>query len=170
VWPRRYARWAQHRGAGAIIAAAAERAAGIFGAIIAGALIAAAIREGRAHEDDIARCEEDFYSFDPRTGTYINRYGEERCALPAGLQREIKCEAAPRAAPRTTCVPRPDGACPPMVLAPFSPHRFGESRLTRRGALQWPLGFTALLVEVSSGIGDCAVGDTRRLAVRGPRS
>ena len=52
--------------------------AGIFGAIIAGALIAAAIREGRAHEDDIARCEEDFYSFDPRTGTYINRYGEER--------------------------------------------------------------------------------------------
>jgi hypothetical protein len=53
-------------------------AAGIIGAIIAGTLIAAAIREGRAGDDDIARCEEEFYSFDPETGTYINRYGEER--------------------------------------------------------------------------------------------
>ena len=53
-------------------------AAAIFGGIIAGALIASAIREGRAEERDIRRCEEDFRSFDPRTGTYINRYGEER--------------------------------------------------------------------------------------------
>lgn len=53
-------------------------AAGIIGAIIAGTLIAAAIREGRARDDDIERCAEDFYGFDPETGTYINRYGEER--------------------------------------------------------------------------------------------
>jgi len=52
--------------------------AAIVGSIIAGALIAAAIQEGRARDSDIRRCEEDFYSFDPRTGTYINRYGEER--------------------------------------------------------------------------------------------
>lgn len=50
----------------------------IIGGIVAGTLIAAAIREGRAHEDDIERCYEDFPSFDGRTGTYINRYGEER--------------------------------------------------------------------------------------------
>jgi hypothetical protein len=53
-------------------------AAAIIGAIIAGTLIAAAIREGRAHEEDIERCAEEFYGFDPETGTYINRYGEER--------------------------------------------------------------------------------------------
>ncbi|HEY8246637.1 MAG TPA: BA14K family protein [Hyphomicrobium sp.] len=50
----------------------------IIGGIIAGTLIAAAISEGRAHEDDIARCEYEFRSFDRHTGTYINRYGEER--------------------------------------------------------------------------------------------
>jgi hypothetical protein len=53
-------------------------AAAIIGAIIAGTLIAAAIREGRADEDALDRCDEDFYGFDRRTGTYINRYGEER--------------------------------------------------------------------------------------------
>jgi hypothetical protein len=61
-----------HRGGGG------SGAAGIIGAIIAGTLIAAAIREGRAEENDLRRCEEEFYSFDPETGTYINRYGEER--------------------------------------------------------------------------------------------
>jgi hypothetical protein len=50
----------------------------IIGGIIAGTLIAAAISEGRAHEEDIERCEYEFRSFDRRTGTYINRYGEER--------------------------------------------------------------------------------------------
>lgn len=50
----------------------------IIGGIIAGTLIAAAISEGRAHEEDIDRCEYEFRSFDRRTGTYINRYGEER--------------------------------------------------------------------------------------------
>lgn len=53
-------------------------AGAIIGGIIAGTLIAAAISEGRAHEDDIERCEYEFRSFDRRTGTYINRYGEER--------------------------------------------------------------------------------------------
>jgi hypothetical protein len=59
----------RHRGYGA---------AGIFGAIIAGTLIAAAIREGRADRADLRACDEDFPDFDYRTGTYINRYGEER--------------------------------------------------------------------------------------------
>ena len=58
-----------HRGMGA---------AGIIGAIIAGTIIAAAIREGRANEHDIERCAEDFPDFDPRSGTYIDRYGDER--------------------------------------------------------------------------------------------
>ena len=58
-----------HGGSGAV---------GVIGAIIAGTLIAAAIREGRAHEEDLERCDEDFPDFDYETGTYINRYGEER--------------------------------------------------------------------------------------------
>jgi hypothetical protein len=53
-------------------------AAGLIGAIIAGTLIAAAIREGRADDRDVRRCAEDFPDFDPETGTYINRYGDER--------------------------------------------------------------------------------------------
>lgn len=52
--------------------------AAIIGGIIAGALIAAAVREGRAEERDLRRCEREFRSFDRRTGTYINRYGDER--------------------------------------------------------------------------------------------
>jgi hypothetical protein len=64
-----YGRHHHHGGVGA---------AGIIGAIIAGTLIAAAIREGRARHDDIERCAEDFPDFDPETGTYINRHGEER--------------------------------------------------------------------------------------------
>lgn len=50
----------------------------LFGGIIAGALIAAAISEGRADERDMRRCDRDFRGFDPRTGTYIDRYGDER--------------------------------------------------------------------------------------------
>jgi hypothetical protein len=53
-------------------------AAGLIGAIIAGTIIAAAIREGRASEHDIERCDEDFPDFDPKSGTYIDRYGDER--------------------------------------------------------------------------------------------
>ena len=52
--------------------------AAILGGIIAGAFIAGAVREGRAEERDIRRCEREFRSFDRRTGTYINRYGDER--------------------------------------------------------------------------------------------
>ncbi len=51
---------------------------GIFGAIIAGTLVAAAISEHRARHEDMEHCAADFRSFNWRTGTYINRYGEER--------------------------------------------------------------------------------------------
>jgi hypothetical protein len=51
---------------------------GIFGAIIAGTLVAAAITDHRARHEDMEHCAADFRSFDWRTGTYINRYGEER--------------------------------------------------------------------------------------------
>ncbi len=50
----------------------------LFGGIVAGALIAAAISEGRADDRDMRRCARDFPHFSYRTGTYINRYGEER--------------------------------------------------------------------------------------------
>ena len=53
-------------------------AAGVVGAIIAGTIIAAAISEGRASRSDLRRCDEDFYDFDYRTGTYIDRRGRER--------------------------------------------------------------------------------------------
>jgi len=66
---RRHHRGGRHHGSGA---------AGLIGAIIAGTLIAAAIREGRADRSDLRRCDEDFPDFDPETGTYINRYGDER--------------------------------------------------------------------------------------------
>lgn len=52
-------------------------AAAILGGIVAGAIIAGAVREGRAREEDIDRCAYEFRSFDPRSGTYINRYGDE---------------------------------------------------------------------------------------------
>ena len=51
---------------------------GIFGAIVAGTLVAAAITDHRARHEDMEHCAADFRSFDWRTGTYINRYGEER--------------------------------------------------------------------------------------------
>ncbi len=51
---------------------------GIFGAIVAGTLVAAAITDHRARHEDMEHCAADYYSFNPRTGTYINRYGEER--------------------------------------------------------------------------------------------
>lgn len=50
----------------------------LFGGIVAGTLIAAAIREHRADERDMRACARDFPDFSWRTGTYINRYGEER--------------------------------------------------------------------------------------------
>lgn len=50
----------------------------LIGGIIAGGLIAAAVSEGRADDRDMRRCARDFPEFSYRTGTYINRYGEER--------------------------------------------------------------------------------------------
>lgn len=50
----------------------------LFGGIVAGTLVAAAIREHRADDRDMRRCARDFPDFSWRTGTYINRYGEER--------------------------------------------------------------------------------------------
>ena len=52
--------------------------AGIIGAIIAGTLIAAAVREHRARPSDMERCDRDFEDFDPETGTYIDGHGHER--------------------------------------------------------------------------------------------
>jgi hypothetical protein len=50
----------------------------VGGMIIGGALIATAIAEHRASQSAMRRCEEDFPSFDPRSGTFRNRYGERR--------------------------------------------------------------------------------------------
>jgi hypothetical protein len=51
---------------------------GIFGAIVAGTLGAAAISEHRARREDMAHCAAEFRSVDPRTGTIIDRWGRER--------------------------------------------------------------------------------------------
>jgi len=53
-------------------------AGALIGGIIAGGLIAAAVSEGRADDRDMRRCARDFPDFSYRTGTYINRYGQER--------------------------------------------------------------------------------------------
>ncbi len=50
----------------------------LFGGIIGGALIAAAISEHRAAPSDMDRCARDFPDFSYRTGTYIDRRGVER--------------------------------------------------------------------------------------------
>ncbi len=50
----------------------------LLGGIIVGTIIAAAIRERRAGDDDMRRCAYEFRSFDPVTGTYITYEGEER--------------------------------------------------------------------------------------------
>jgi hypothetical protein len=53
-------------------------AVGIFAAIVAGTLVAAAVSEHRARHEDMEHCAADFRSFDWRTGTYIDCYGRER--------------------------------------------------------------------------------------------
>jgi len=50
----------------------------LIGGLVAGTLIAAAVSEGRADDRDMRRCARDFPHFSYRTGTWINRYGEER--------------------------------------------------------------------------------------------
>ena len=50
----------------------------VGGILIGGALVASAIAEHRATDYAIRRCAEDFPGFDPRSGTFVNRYGERR--------------------------------------------------------------------------------------------
>jgi hypothetical protein len=50
----------------------------VGGIIIGGALVASAIAEHRAADAAIRHCAEDFPGFDPRSGTFVNRYGERR--------------------------------------------------------------------------------------------
>jgi hypothetical protein len=50
----------------------------LIGGIIGGALIASAVAENRADRSDMNRCARDFPEFSYRTGTYIDRRGNER--------------------------------------------------------------------------------------------
>lgn len=61
-----YGHWRGHRGWGP----------GIVGGLVAGALIAGAIREGRADDTDFERCEDRYRSFDRASGTYLGSDGE----------------------------------------------------------------------------------------------
>lgn len=45
---------------------------------VAAAIIAGAIVQGRARDDDVERCAAEFRSFDPRSGTYVTYGGETR--------------------------------------------------------------------------------------------
>lgn len=62
----RHGHWRGHRGWGP----------GIVGGLVAGALIAGAIREGRADDADFARCRDRYRSFDRASGTYLGSDGE----------------------------------------------------------------------------------------------
>jgi len=48
------------------------------GVIIGGAIVASAVAEHRARGSDMRRCADEFRSFDPRSGTYIDRDGQPR--------------------------------------------------------------------------------------------
>jgi len=50
----------------------------LIGGIVGGALIASAVAEHRADRADMNRCARDFPEFSYRTGTYIDRHGDER--------------------------------------------------------------------------------------------
>jgi len=50
----------------------------LFGGIVGGALIASAVAEHRADRVDMDRCARDFPEYSYRTGTYIDRHGNER--------------------------------------------------------------------------------------------
>ena len=50
----------------------------LFGGIVGGALVASAVAEHRADRVDMDRCARDFPDFSYRTGTYIDRRGDER--------------------------------------------------------------------------------------------
>jgi hypothetical protein len=48
------------------------------GLLIGGAIVAAAIAENRASDGAMRRCAANYRSFDPRSGTYIDRNGDVR--------------------------------------------------------------------------------------------
>ncbi len=48
------------------------------GLLIGGAIVAAAISENRASDSAMRRCAANYRSFDPRSGTYIDRNGDTR--------------------------------------------------------------------------------------------
>ena len=50
----------------------------LIGGIVGGALIASAVAEHRADRNDMDRCARDFPDFSYRTGTFIDRRGNER--------------------------------------------------------------------------------------------
>jgi hypothetical protein len=50
----------------------------LIGGIVGGALIASAVSEHRASRSDMDRCARDFPDFSYRTGTFIDRRGDER--------------------------------------------------------------------------------------------
>jgi hypothetical protein len=50
----------------------------LIGGIVGGALIASAVSEHRASRNDMDRCARDFPDFSYRTGTFIDRRGNER--------------------------------------------------------------------------------------------
>jgi BA14K-like protein len=50
----------------------------VGGVIIGGALVANAIAEHRAEEAALHACARDFRGFDPRTGTFVDNYGQVR--------------------------------------------------------------------------------------------
>jgi hypothetical protein len=50
----------------------------LIGGIVGGAIIAAAVSEHRAAPRDMDRCARDYPDFSYRTGTYIDRRGDER--------------------------------------------------------------------------------------------
>ncbi len=102
----------------------------LFGGIIAGALIATAIREGRADDRDMRRCDRDFRGFDPRTRN-VHRSLRRRAHLPvpALADRPHASTLLRRRLQDRRLIAFQDayGASPQHVnLAPLSPHGVAE--------------------------------------------
>lgn len=109
--------------------------AGIFGAIIAGALIAAAIREGRAQEDDIARCEgrTSTRSITARAPT-STATAKSACALIcADVISTKRVQGAGCGTGAFRILRHPRRIVAAGAIAAFSSHRVVECRPTRNG-------------------------------------